>query len=126
MRNRILTLAGCCVIAFSACDTADEPPSDVEAIRALFERYQQVVANEDAATFCNALLAPSELAGTSVSRCTEVIGRRIGSVDFQQLADMELGDVQVDGKTARADNVTTGGFFDFVNEDGRWFLDYFD
>lgn len=126
MRNRILTVAGCCIAALSACNTADEPVSDAEAIRALFERYQQVVADEDAAVFCNDLLAPSELAGTSVSRCTEVIGKRIGSEGFQQLGNMELGDVEVDGKAARAANVTNGGFFDFVYEDGRWFLDYFD
>jgi hypothetical protein len=126
VRARILAIAGCCVVALSSCGGAEDPPSEADEIRAIFEQYQQVVAGEDAETFCTEMLAPSELAGTSTARCTEAIGKRIGSEDFQQLAEIELGTVRVDGDTARAENATTGGYFDFIQEDGRWFLDYFD
>lgn len=115
----ILAALGSTFLA-AGCGESDDQPSEANHPRAVVERYQQAIEDQDAAAICREIISPSE----PLPRCEEAFSRRLGRAEFQDAVEHELGEVSTDGETARVENLTTGGFYESVKVGGRWYLQF--
>lgn len=110
------------LLLLGGCGGSESPESDADQIRAVFERYQSAVAAGDGETICGDLIAVSEVR-RSRKRCERVFSeRRLASSPLRRASEAELGAVEVEGNNAQADELTFGGYFSFVRERNRWYL----
>jgi hypothetical protein len=122
MRLAAVVLAVVACLPAAGCGESGDDDFDRTDPRAVVERAQQAVADEDAETLCRELILPGAL-GTSDERCeSEFASDLFGTPEAEVAANHELGEVEITENTARVENLTTGGFTELVKEDGRWYL----
>ena len=106
-------IAGC-----GGNDQGFDPDDPREALT----RYIEASNQEDAAAVCD-LIAWKESGLTSSGPCEQGFERAFAHGDVPE-ADPEesIGEVSIEGETARVDNPETGGYTDLVKVGGEWKL----
>lgn len=106
------------------CGSDDDQPFPAGDPRAAVTRYMEAVEDEDVAMVCEVV----EAYQLKPERCEAGFARAFEKEDVPDFdADEDLGEVSIqDGRTARVENLATGGYWDLVKQDGEWRLDLSD
>jgi hypothetical protein len=106
----------------AGCDGDDEDQFDADDPRNPVARYVDASNKEDAAGVCD-LIAWKESGLTSSGPCEQGFEEAFARGDVPESDPEEvIGDVSIEGNTARVDNPKTGGYMDLVKVDGEWKL----
>ena len=123
------------LLAFAACGSSDDGAAqggagtgtdeDRERIEALADRFERIVAAEDAAAFCR-VLAPNDvqkLGGPArgTERCLTVWGRGRNPLFAAEDPDLSVEEIAFEGTYATAE-LANGGELGFVREGERWYV----
>jgi len=107
------------------CGSDDGEPFPADDPRAAVTRYMEAVEDEDVATVCEVVEVEYAV---NPERCEAGFARAFEKEDIPDFdADEDLGEVSLQGtRTARVENLATGGYWDLVKQDGEWRLDLSD
>jgi hypothetical protein len=124
----LVTALGC---GGDSGDWYPDSGTDEEQITAVAERYETAADEADTLMLCRDVLPPSRLPGMSEGSCAQILDAQLQQAldsDFLDGEDIEVRGVEVHQNSATA-RVIDGGepsTFDFVSEEGRWYLEVFD
>jgi hypothetical protein len=103
------------------CGGGDDDEFDSDDPRRTVALYLEAHVDEDAAAVCD-LIAREEsgIKGPS-GRCEAGVEKQFARFDTPDAdADEVIGDVSIDGDTARIENPATGGYTDLIKVEGEW------
>ncbi|MEX0972272.1 MAG: hypothetical protein WDZ46_03330 [Solirubrobacterales bacterium] len=131
MRASLALFLAALLLGFVGCGSSDEGDAgagtdeDRERIETLAERFERIVAAEDAAAFCGEL-APNDVQklggpGGGGKRCLAVWGKGRNPLFTAEDPDLSVEEIAFEGTYATAE-LANGGELGFVREGGRWYV----
>jgi hypothetical protein len=122
IRKRAFLVIPGLVLGLLLGSCGDSDNTDADQIREVFANYQQAVQSGDAETICHEVIPPSAVSRGSQKACRSFFSKALRNKPTRSLSNAGLGDIEIDGNRATAQNETNGGFFTFVRENGQWYL----